>query len=542
MTINNLILYYIWPMIFSLSRFILLTRTIILFMMLMSSAVFGQFKYETLSTVQGLSQGRISDIIQCRDGFLWITTQAGLNRYDGYSFKVYNHDAFDPYSISSNATLFLNEDSKGRIWVGSEHGLNIFDKKTERFYRLYHDAKNPNSLSGNLSEIRNTELADGRFLISTSPTILDIITLPDDFFENEKAIIIEHINKPKTSINYENSKNEITYTDSKNITWYINYNYLYRFNEKTFQFELQKKEYLWRHNIIKNKDGSVWFNDEYISLFDGMNSYPTFTKPLVNSYLPPILKEDNGRLWMGRSKMNGSLEVYDVSKWQKGKPIDDEKSLVFSDHNVFVLKIFKDISGLIWIGQNGHGLRKYSLDYEKFNHIAPKKSIRKIISGSQNNLYLHTWHEILTIDLKGKIKDHKMVPSKAHFISFFTSKTGDLWLTEIMDISSKTIVSLQQINLTTKERKTYKVDFKGRYPHVQNIIEDQDGLIWIGGLNGFYAVFDPKTGNFKEFNIKNFMEKNLVKIFIIRRCIMTSWVLYGWVHKMGLQKWRVRTF
>ena len=497
-------------MIFSLSPFILLTRSITILCLLVSSSIFGQFKYETLSTTQGLSQGRVSDIIQCRDGFLWMTTQAGLNRYDGYSFKVYSHDAFDPNSISNNATLFLYEDSKGRIWVGSEHGLNIFDKKTERFYRLYHDAKNPNSLSGNLSETRNTELADGRFLISTSPTVLDIITLPDDFFEREKDIMIEHINKPTTSINQGNFKNEMTYTDSKNITWYKNYNYLYRFNEKTFQFELQKKEYLWSDQIIKNKDGSVWFNDEYISLFDGINSYPTFTKPIVNSYLPPILKEDNGRLWMGSSKMNATLEVFDVSKWEKGKPIDAGKSLIFSDHNVFALKIFKDISGLIWIGQNGHGLRKYSFDSEKFNHIAPNKSIRKIISDSQNNLYLHTWNGIiLTIDLKGNVKDHAKVPSKAPFISFFTSKTGDLWLTEIMDYLSLPIVSLQQINLSTKERKSYKVDFKGSYPHVQKIIEDNNGLLWIGGLNGFYAVFDPKTGNFKEFNIKKFTEKKL---------------------------------
>jgi ligand-binding sensor domain-containing protein len=207
-------------MIFSISPFRLLTRSITILCLLISSSVFGQFKYETLSTAQGLSQGYIWDIIQCKDGFLWMTTKAGLNRYDGYSFKVYSHDAFDPFSISSNITLHLYEDSKGRIWIGSDHGLNIFDKKTERFYRLYHDAKNPNSLSGNVADDQITELSDGRFLINTSHVAFDIVTLPDDFFENEKAVKIEHINKPKNSFNAGNYYNELTYTDSKNITWY----------------------------------------------------------------------------------------------------------------------------------------------------------------------------------------------------------------------------------------------------------------------------------------------------------------------------------
>ena len=72
--------------------------------LILSHSAFGQFKYETLSTAQVLSQGYIWQILQCKDGFLWMTTKAGLNRYDGYSFKVYDYDAFDPYTISNNAT------------------------------------------------------------------------------------------------------------------------------------------------------------------------------------------------------------------------------------------------------------------------------------------------------------------------------------------------------------------------------------------------------------------------------------------------------
>ncbi len=476
--------------------------------MLISSSAFGQFKYETLSTAQGLSQGYIWDIIQCRDGFLWMTTKAGLNRYDGYFFKVYSHDAFDPYSISDNATLYLYEDKKGRIWVGSDHGLNIFDKKTERFYRIFHDAKNPNSLSGNKVEEQITELADGRFLVNTSHVVFDIVTLPDDFFENEGGIKIEHINKPKNSFNPGNYRNEIIYTDAKNITWYKCDENLYRFNEKTYQFTLQKTENLTGNQIIKNEDGSVWFGNEYVSLFDGINVYPTFSKPVFNGHTGYVLKEDNGRLWRSNNSL-GFLDIFDVSTWQKGQPLIPEKVIIASDKNGPANKIFKDRTGLVWLGLNGHGLRKYSFESEKFNHLAKGKSLRKIQADPQNNLYVQIWGGDFKIDAQGNLINNVWLQHNPLVKDNFISEKGDLWLTKRIDGTSSTIVFLEQINLTTKQNKIYPVDFKGTYSHEQHIIQDQNGRLWIGGFNGFFAVFDPKNGQFKEFNLNNRVEKKL---------------------------------
>lgn len=497
-------------MIFRPTSLIFLTRWITLFCMVVSSAAFGQFNYETLSTAQGLSQGYIWDIMQCKDGFLWITTKAGLNRYDGYSFKVYSHDAFDPYSISSNNTLYLYEDSKGRIWIGSDHGLNVFDKKTERFYRLYHDAQNPNSLSSNKAEEQITELADGRFLVNTSESTFDILTIPDNYFENEKAIKIKHINKPQNSFNAGNYYNEVTYTDSKNITWYKCDHNLYRFNEQTYQFELQKVDILSRNQIIKNEDGSVWFGDEYISLFDGINVYPTFTKPMFNGHTGYVLKEDNGRLWRTNNNL-GFLEIFDISTWQKGKPLDPTKIIIEKDEHVSGNKIFKDRTGLVWLGLNGHGLRKYSFGSENFNHLAKNSSLRKIMVDPENKLYVQTWSGDFRIDTKGNLIKNDWVQDNYQVQDKFISKSGNLWLTKRIDRTSSNIIFLEQINLTTKLSKIYTVDFKGTYNHSQHIIEDQSGRLWIGGYKGYYAVFDPKSGNFKEFNINNSTANNISK-------------------------------
>ena len=82
--------------------------------------------YETISTAQGLSQGMVFDMLQDTEGFMWVATKNGLNRYDGYSFKVFTNDPYNPHTLSGNTIIKLFEDSKGRIWAGTDNaGLNI---------------------------------------------------------------------------------------------------------------------------------------------------------------------------------------------------------------------------------------------------------------------------------------------------------------------------------------------------------------------------------------------------------------------------------
>ena len=70
-----------------------------------------QMYFEQVSMEDGLSQVSINDIIQDSTGFLWFATLDGLNRYDGYTFKVFKPEANNPSSISSNRILSLYLDS-----------------------------------------------------------------------------------------------------------------------------------------------------------------------------------------------------------------------------------------------------------------------------------------------------------------------------------------------------------------------------------------------------------------------------------------------
>ncbi len=83
---------------------------------------------------QGLSHGNVRAITQDRQGFIWMgTTQGGLNRFDGYSFKQFRHDADQPTSIASNFVWCLLVDRAGMLWVGTDSGLDRFDPRTESF-------------------------------------------------------------------------------------------------------------------------------------------------------------------------------------------------------------------------------------------------------------------------------------------------------------------------------------------------------------------------------------------------------------------------
>src|SRR5690349_617876 len=133
--------------------------------------------YENISVAQGLSQGMVFDILQDKEGFIWVATKNGLNRYDGYDFKVFSNDSYNSHTLSSNTITKLFEDSKGRIWAGTENaGVNIYDKKSGKFYRITHNASDPASISGNV--VRSIEeLPDGRILIAADEAGLNVVEL-----------------------------------------------------------------------------------------------------------------------------------------------------------------------------------------------------------------------------------------------------------------------------------------------------------------------------------------------------------------------------
>jgi ligand-binding sensor domain-containing protein/signal transduction histidine kinase len=90
-------------------------------------------RFEHLGVEQGLTQESVTFVLQDRHGYMWLATQAGLNRYDGYRMTVFKNDPSNPRSLLDNYVHALYEDTSGTLWVGSKGGLDRYDPATQSF-------------------------------------------------------------------------------------------------------------------------------------------------------------------------------------------------------------------------------------------------------------------------------------------------------------------------------------------------------------------------------------------------------------------------
>ena len=79
--------------------------------------------FNNLTVENGLSNNIVNTVIQDQIGFMWFATEDGLNRYDGYGFKIFRHDPENSNSISDNSVWALSEDRQGNIWIGTKAGV-----------------------------------------------------------------------------------------------------------------------------------------------------------------------------------------------------------------------------------------------------------------------------------------------------------------------------------------------------------------------------------------------------------------------------------
>ena len=108
------------------------------------------------------SSGVINDLCQDKYGYIWVATDYGVNKFDGYHFTTYLHQTDDSTSVSSNIVGCLYSDEDGKMWIGTARGLNRYDYDTGRFVRYrFSDGAIPRVT-------KMLRLADGRLVVGTS--------------------------------------------------------------------------------------------------------------------------------------------------------------------------------------------------------------------------------------------------------------------------------------------------------------------------------------------------------------------------------------
>ena len=451
------------------------------------SKCYGQIlpDYQTISTAQGLSQGMVFDLLQDTEGFIWVATKNGLNRFDGYGFKVFSNDTYNERSLSSNTIIKLFEDKKGNIWVGTEDaGLNIFEKKTGNFYRIQHKLADAASISGNAIKLIEG-LPDGRVLVAADGAGLNVIELKKEFFEKGSNPVITRLSLPNDAQVYGIGK------DNNGTIWVGGMDgAVYKFNPVKNSFTLVKNVIL-LNNGYYTPGKNVLINGS-LFLYDGKKAVPLFdTKKILAGN---ILFKPKEKLW---ENFHRELHFYDVSKY------DADKQPVWNFQipgNIRIVYPFiADRSGIIWSGSVGYGLRKYNIAGSKFKIQTPGISVRWIVPVSANDIFTgdhaYGWKRIKNENIDNT--PFNKIPSITQIDNFIITKKGDYWIKSDekgyfnYDPANGRLILHPEIN-----------DYKG-VGDKQPMLEDSKGVIWFPGRGGAFTRLYTATGKIDSFSINS---------------------------------------
>ena len=453
------------------------------------------FPYTSYTTSQGLSQGMVYCLLQDSDSFIWAGTKEGLNRFDGYNFKIFTNDPYDPHSLGGNNVFALSQDSKGRIWACTENaGISVYDTKSGQFRRIMHEAANHNGLISNKMLKPVYELADGKYLAvpEGGNGFGNIITLPAGYFTGDKPATVTTLALPAKSpvALVTRSNRGIVYICFQDKSWYA-------LRSATGPFEPMPAG-LPVTAGGPNADGTLWSGGT-VFLIDDKKVYPVYKSYPPLAEMPGYAVQDKlGRLWQSYPQ---GVRCSDIRNWRPGKPLDYRATMHFDLNDLNTSVILIDRGGNLWQGSRGLGLRKYVLPAYQFNHLAAGNSIRNIMCSGRDSLFLSVWGRSRHLTINGTdlpLPAFSMAYNDPDFSNYLIARNGDAW------------VVAPDRNHLLRWQKAARNFISYPLPAIfaaadeyQPLLEDRRGNIWFSGIGGELLRMNPVSGQPAYYYIKD---------------------------------------
>lgn len=423
-------------------------------------------KFTSITIAQGLSGSTVYDVLQDKRGFIWIATNYGLNRFDGYKMVTYLHDPDNANSLSNNLTYRLAEDKEGNLWIATQGGgLNKLDIKTEKFYTYRYKTDDKTSINGDIiwdlyysktNEIYIAYSNEGFSIFNPSTG------------KNHRYEVSDKPGKLKTG-----SIREI-YEDSNNQIWLASQDAgLYSFDRNTEKF-------------------TPYFHDE-----KNVNS-------LSSNNVYCISEDYKGNLWVGT--LNGLNKI----DKQTGKFVRyfnrpaDESSL--SENRI--RSIYEDSDKNLWILTYFQGVCQYDQKTNKFKRIKNNvydpaslvnNTTHSVYEDKNGSLWIGTACGVSRFDkVKQNFDNYVNNPSDSRTIShgaiwnFCEDNNKNIWICTDSDINrfDHSNNEIKRLNFNTK------INHNSFY---RCIIQDLQNKLWIGTASGLYC-YDENSGEIKDFN------------------------------------------
>jgi signal transduction histidine kinase/DNA-binding response OmpR family regulator/ligand-binding sensor domain-containing protein len=458
---------------------------------------------EKLTIEDGLSQGMIFDILQSRKGFIWVATKDGLNRYDGYNFKVYTNDPFNPYSIAENTVTALYEDSRGWLWIGTQSkGLDLFDPHSGRFHHFPMNFEKVFPGAG--AEVtRIQETPDGAIWVLKFGIGLIKVNIPDAWKEGlpEEPMLEYLAQVSPMGINLQASEKDwlhgfFVLRNGKLLVTSIH---------KMFVLDVKNGHYQPIHEGLvscelngvvlgsEEHGGDLWVGDlkQIARIRQGKATAFHFPAGADIQY-SGLHDGENGHVWCVVNN-----RVWDLAP---GEDFDFDKPDLVLDVNPNC--ITKDNNGNLWLGTVGYGLRKFNPAKSLFHPGARGVSLTGLWRSPTGQYFCKariSYTSIFPYDtLSGNIGKKSAFPdAPLQQISMAFEPDGTSWL-----LCTSPEMNFQgMLRRYDPAGRLVKAYLFGTKLNLSDLLfRSSEGLLWIAGNDGQLIRFDPRTGRFDYFS------------------------------------------
>jgi signal transduction histidine kinase/ligand-binding sensor domain-containing protein/DNA-binding response OmpR family regulator len=430
--------------VFSHTSYLLLLA---LFLTFEASATRQTVSFFNLTTRDGLVSNITNSIVQDKYGFIWIGTQEGLHRYDGFKMTVFQHDHTENSVSSSNISALLYDDD--HIWIGTWDGLNVIDIHTFQIRRIY---------TGEARVIRALHKDQtGNIWIGTSAGIL---------IHNKEKGEFRHYHTGNSNLSHNTIRS--FYQSFSGEMWIGTYDGLNLFRNGQFTSWDLKGSYkpLLENNLIlaiapyaRGIDSLLWVGTETgLSLFDTKSGnytlYNSSNTGLSNEVIKCIYHENDSMLWLGT---DFGLNIFNPESLEVETFYHDP----LIDHTIasnVVWEIFEDRENRLWlITSNGVSVTDKSRPFFSFHE--QYFSMQQPRIGNQ-------------------VKD------------IIITETGDIWMATIHGVVRENPADGSRKIFTTTSPPHERILLNNVYA----LKEDDHGRIWIGTAGGI-NIWEPETEN-----------------------------------------------
>lgn len=518
-------------------------------------------RFEHISLEEGLSQSVVTNILQDEKGFLWFGTQDGLNRFDGYEFKIFKFDPEDPFSISHNFIISMVEDPSGVIWFGTNGGgINSYDPNTGHFTRYQYDPEDPHSIDGNIVNalfidgegvlwagvtgggLNRLDPSTGQFTHyqfdindpnsisgNTPTTIIEdqdgtlwVGTFNAGFnhFDPETGKFTRYQNDPEDPNSLSDNNVQVLFQDKEGLLWVgTNIGGLNKFDPQTGEFTSYQNdpndpESISNNNIFsiyEDQRGAFWVGTSGGGLnllerdtgkFIQYQNDPNNPYSLANNVILSIFEDQAGILWFGT--FGAGVDRYDPHK-QKFFSYFPDPNNTQSLNNEQIWAIYEDDEGVLWLGTNGGGLNRFNRPTGEWRHYLNDPNDPNSLSNNAIFTILKDSDGIFWIGTGGGGLN-RFDPETEEFtqynitpivLSLNEDRSGTLW------VGAANAGGLAKLDRQTGDYETFLNDPNDPNSISDNTIsfihETSDGILWIGTFNGGLNKFDPDEGIFKSF-------------------------------------------